>query len=300
MTFGGQTDRQQAGLMLDLALDRGIDFFDTANVYTGGESEIILGELLGARRQRIVLASKVGMKTGEEPAGLSRSAILAAVDNSLRRLKTDYLDIYYLHAPDNAVPLEESLEAMNTLVTQGKVRHVASSNYAGWQVARQLAIAANNDYAAPRITQMMYNLLARRIEDEYLPMCKALGISTVVYNPISGGLLTNKHHAAAPIAGTRFDGNKAYQDRYWNAENFAAVAHLGEIAAESDRSLVSLALNWLLHHTAADVLILGASKIEHLQGNLDACNDGPLSPEAVQGCDEVWRAVGGVAPKYNR
>jgi aryl-alcohol dehydrogenase-like predicted oxidoreductase len=300
MTFGGQTDRPAAARMIDLAADRGVNFLDTANVYTGGESERILGEILGSRRHTFVLASKVRNKVGDEPPGLSRSAILAAVDKSLSRLRTDYLDIYYLHLPDRTVPIDESLEAMNILVKEGKVRNVASSNYAGWEVCQMLNIAARNGYGPARITQPMYNLIARRIEDEYLPMCQSLGVSTVVYNPLAGGLLTGKHSAAAPIPGSRFDGNKMYIDRYWNSVNFAAVARLSEIAASAARSLVSLSLNWLLRHTSADCIILGASKVEHLEANLTACEEGPLPPETLTACDDVWAMLRGAAPKYNR
>jgi aryl-alcohol dehydrogenase-like predicted oxidoreductase len=300
MTFGGQTDKQAAARMLDYSFDRGLNFLDTANVYTGGESEHILGQLLEGRRQSVILASKVRNPVGDEPPGLSRQAILAAVENSLKRLRTDYLDIYYLHLPDRTVPIEESLEAMNQLVQQGKVRHVASSNYAGWEVVEMLNIAAKNGYAPARITQPMYNLIARRLEDEYLPMCQRFGVSTVVYNPLAGGLLTGKHQSSTPLPGTRFDGNKMYLDRYWNEMNFAAVSRLAEIASHAKRSVVSLALNWLLHHTTADVIILGASKQEHLQQNLEAAEEGALPAETVEACDDVWKMLRGTAPKYNR
>lgn len=300
MTFGGQTDETSASRMVDMAIERGVNFFDTANVYTGGESERITGRVLGSRRHSIVLASKAGMKVGDEMPGLSPKAILAAVENSLRRLGTDYLDIYYLHAPDYSVPIEETLSACHSLVQSGKVRHIASSNYASWQVAQMLSLADKSGYAPALITQPMYNVLARRIEDEYLPMCGALGVSTIVYNPLAGGLLTNKHHAAAPIPGTRFDANKAYLDRYWNDVNFAAVARLAEIAAGYGRTLPSLALNWLLHHTSADCVILGTSRIEHLESNLEACEEGPLSSDTIAAVDDVWRMLRGAAPKYNR
>lgn len=300
MTFGGQTDQESAAHILDYALDQGVTFVDTANVYNGGESERILGRLLGSRRNGVVLASKVGMKVGEEQPGLSRAAILASVEHSLSRLRTDYLDVYYLHAPDYTVPIEESLEVLHLLVRQGKVRHVASSNYASWQVCQMLAIAAQNGYAEPRITQPMYNLLARRIEDEYLPMAQSLGVATVVYNPLAGGLLTNKHHGAGPTSGTRFDGNKQYLDRYWNDQNFAAVSQLADAARAAERSIVSLALNWLLHHSPADCVILGASRFEHLEMNLRACQDGPLPEEALTACGNAWRLLRGAAPKYNR
>ncbi|MGH9661633.1 MAG: aldo/keto reductase, partial [Bryobacteraceae bacterium] len=250
----------------------------------------------------VVLASKVRGKMGDGPdqSGLSRAAILHAIDESLTRLQTDYLDLYYLHQPDYSAPLEESLAAMDSLVRAGKVRHVASSNYASWQVSRMLWLAETNGYQPAAVTQPMYNLIARGIESEYLPMCRELGVSTVVYNPLAGGLLTGKQQRAAPLAGTRFDGNAMYLNRYWHDADFDAVEALRAIAREAGRSMVSLALCWLLHHTAADCVILGASRIEQLDENLKATGDGPLAADTVSACDAVWSQLRGVTPQYNR
>jgi aryl-alcohol dehydrogenase-like predicted oxidoreductase len=300
MTFGSQTDRAAAARMLDMCIDAGINFFDTANVYNAGESERITGELLGTRRRSVVLASKVGMRTGDLPAGLKRDVIVRAVEDTLARLGTDYLDLYYLHLPDWNTPVEESLEAMESLVREGKVRYPASSNYASWQVCRMLCLAEKNGYTPIRVTQPMYNLLARRLEDEYLTACRELGVSTVVYNPLAGGLLTGKHTAAAPVPGTRFDGNRMYLDRYWNDRNFEAVTELADFARRTGRSLVSVALNWLLHHTSSDCVILGASRVDQLEENLRAIKEGPLAPDTLEKCEQVWAMVKGAAPKYNR
>ncbi|MBI1897233.1 MAG: aldo/keto reductase [Acidobacteria bacterium] len=300
MTFGSQTDIATAGRIVDLCFDGGVNFFDTANVYNGGESERVLAEVLGRRRQDAIIASKVGMKVGGHPAGLKRELILAAAEDTLRRLKTDYLDIYYLHLPDWSTPIEESLAAMDTLVRQGKVRYLGSSNYASWQICQMLCFAEKNGYRPARIAQPMYNLLARRIEDEFLPCCREFGVSTVVYNPLAGGLLTGKHNPEMPLAGTRFDGNQTYLDRYWNHVNFEAISHLATIASADGRSLISLALNWLLHHTPADCVILGASRLEQIEENLRALDDGPLEAAAVSACDAVWTGLKGPGPKYNR
>jgi aryl-alcohol dehydrogenase-like predicted oxidoreductase len=302
MTFGGQADEAVARRMVDHCLDAGIDFFDTANVYGKGRSEEILGGILGRRRRRVVLASKVSGRMGDGPddAGLSKPAIRKAIEASLRRLQTDYLDIYYLHQPDYSVPLEETLEAMDELVREGKVRYPASSNYASWQVCRMLWLAEKNGCRPARITQPMYNLLARGIEQEYLPMARELGVSTIVYNPLAGGLLTGKHAREAPQPGSRFDRNELYQRRYWHEPFLDAVAELEGVARREGRSMVSLALNWLLHHAPADCVILGASRLEQLEDNLAACRDGPLTPDAVQACDAVWTRLRGVTPRYNR
>jgi 1-deoxyxylulose-5-phosphate synthase len=302
MTFGAQTDAGAAAEMVNLCLERGVNFFDTANVYNRGESEAILGQALGDRRQGVILASKVRGKMGDGPdeSGLSRAAIVRAVEESLRRLQTDYLDLYYLHQPDYDVPLDETLAAADALVRSGKVRYVASSNYASWQVCRMLWLAERNGWRPVGVAQQMYNLLARGLEQEFLPMAAELGVSTVAYNPLAGGLLTGKHRREEIAAGTRFDGNAMYQDRYWHGENFDAVAELRSIAAEAGRQLVGLALCWLLHHTPTDAVILGASRLGQLAENLAACEGGPLPAEAISRCDEVWRRLRGPVPKYNR
>jgi 1-deoxyxylulose-5-phosphate synthase len=302
MTFGSQVDEAAAMRITDRAMDAGVNFFDTANVYNKGASETILGKALKGRRQKVILASKVFGKMGDGPdeSGLSRAAIVKAIDASLQRLGTDYLDVYYLHQPDYKVPIEESLAAIDELVRAGKVRHPASSNYAAWQVTQMLSIADKRGYKPAVITQPMYNLLARGIEPEYIPMCKQFGISTVVYNPLAGGLLTGKQTREAPIAGTRFDKNQMYLNRYWYDAYFDAVQELAVAARNAGRSPVSLALNWLLHHTAADCVILGASRIEQLDENLKAFDEGPLPAETVAACDGIWAKLRGVTPQYNR
>jgi aryl-alcohol dehydrogenase-like predicted oxidoreductase len=262
----------------------------------------MLGHAIKGKRDRLVIASKVFFKVGDgrDQQGLSRKSILRAIDESLQRLGTDYLDLYYFHAPDHTVPIEESMEAMESLVKQGKVRNPASSNYAGWQVVEMLWLARDRDWHAPYLSQPMYNLLARGIEQEYLPMCKQFGISTIVYNPLAGGLLTGKHQQEKITPNTRFDNNKLYQDRYWHEQYFQSVEQLRKIAGDAGRSLVSLALNWLLHHTASDCIILGASRLEQLNENLATIHDGPLSDDVLKACDEVWRNLRGPLPVYNR
>lgn len=302
MTFGGQVDERNSIRILERAMDAGINFIDTANAYNKGVTEEILGKGLLGRRKRVILASKVFNKMGDGPdqQGLSRAAIRRAIEESLDRLQTDYLDIYYLHQPDWKVPIEESLQTMEDLVREGKVRYVASSNYAGWQVAQMQHLAKENGWKPAAITQPMYNLLARGIEQEYMAMVQAYQLSTVIYNPLAGGLLTGKHKRETISPGTRFDNNKMYQDRYWNEEMFDAVEALEKVAQDEKRSLVSLALGWLLHHTATDGIILGATRVEQLEQNLAAAEEGKLSDSAISVCDTIWEALRGPAPKYNR
>ncbi len=302
MTFGGQTGEPEAARMIDLCIDRGINFFDTANAYNKGRSEAILGNILKGHRSGLILASKVGMKTEEPPdaSPLSRKSILANIDATLRRLQTDYLDIYYLHVPDYDAPLEESLEAMHQVVKAGKVRYPGTSNFAAWQAEQALWISETKGYAPPYVSQPMYNLLARGIEQEYLPFCRQFGVSKIVYNPLAGGLLTGKQDRERPLPGTRFDANQMYLDRYWHPAYFDAVDKLQAIALDAGRSMIDMALNWLLFHTATDCVILGASKIAQLEQNLDAFERAPLDAATMAACDQVWQSLRGVTPNYNR
>jgi aryl-alcohol dehydrogenase-like predicted oxidoreductase len=303
MPFGAQADEALCRRMVNFCMDHGINFFDTANAYNNGMAETVLGSVLKGRRDRVVLASKVGFPTSDEAGRqwLSRAAILRAIDESLARLQTDYVDLYYLHVPDWKVPVEESLAAMDELVRSGKVRYPASSNFAAWQVVQMLWIGGTKGYNPPYVSQQMYNLLARGIEQEYLAMCKQFGVSTVVYNPLAGGLLTGKQPRQEPIAGTRFDKNQLYLDRYWHRGYFDAVEELRAAAEKEERSLIDISLNWLQHHTAVDCIILGASKMEQLEQNLAAFEKGgPLSSALLAVCERVWQNLRGITPKYNR
>ena len=302
MTFGKPLDQAGATQLVNRSINAGINFFDTANVYQKGIAETMLGHAIKGKRDQLIIASKVHGKMGDGPdqQGLSRKAILRAIDESLERLGTDYLDLYYFHLPDYSTPIEESMEAMESLLKQGKVRYPAQSNFASWQVVEMLWLAKDRSWHAPYVSQPMYNLVARGIEQEYLPMCKEFGIPNVVYNPLAGGLLTGKHKPETITPGTRFDNNKMYQERYWHEQQFRAVEQLSKIAKGKGRSLVSLALNWLLHHTATDCIILGASRMEQLHENLATIDDGPLTEDVLQACDEVWRNLRGPLPYYNR
>jgi aryl-alcohol dehydrogenase-like predicted oxidoreductase len=303
MTFGGQTDEAAAQCMVDRCLEAGINFFDTANLYNQGRAETILAQALAGRRDQVILATKVRGKMGEGPdeQGLSRAAILKAMDASLRRLRTDYVDLYYLHQPDYDTPIEETLATLEELVRAGKVRFPAVSNYAAWQVCEIHWLAEKNGFHPPYISQPMYNLLARGIEEEYLPFCQRFGVAVVPYNPLAGGLLTGKHAPErGPLAGSRFDGNTMYLDRYWHDDYFAAVEDLQVIAREAGKTLVELSLQWLLSQPVVDSIILGASRLEQLEENLRACGGGPLDPETLARCDAVWKRLRGITPKYNR
>ncbi len=303
MTFGSQADLEESRRMVDRCLDAGINFFDTANVYNQGRSEEIVGELLGARRTDVVLASKVRGKMQGPPSysGLSREGIRRGIEESLRRLRTDYLDIYYLHQPDYDVPIEETLQTVEELRQEGKIRYPAVSNYSAWQICEIHWLCEKNGYEPPWIVQPMYNLTARGIEQEYLAFAERRGISNVCYNPLAGGLLSGKQKKGqSPLPGTRFDGNKMYLGRYWHDEYFDAVEELSRIAQVAGLSLVQLAIRWLSQQAGAHCIILGASKLEQLEENLRALEIQALDSSRLEACDQVWQRLRGPAPIYNR
>ncbi|HET7357432.1 MAG TPA: aldo/keto reductase [Nocardioidaceae bacterium] len=301
MTFGSQVDEATATEMVARALDAGITHLDTANSYNDGRSEEIVGRALGSRRDEVVLASKVFNRFGPAPdeQGLSAPAVRKAIDASLRRLGTDHLDIYYLHQPDWTVPIEETLTVMAELVDAGKVRHVGVSNYAAWQICEIRNLVERDGWPPVVVSQQMYNLLARSIEDEYAAFSEHAGLADVVYNPLAGGLLTGKHqYGEAPSTG-RFI-QESYRDRYWTKGQFEAVARLGEVAAGAGLSLVELSLRWLLSRPVVDAVLLGASSLAQLEANLAAA-EGPAPDEAtLAACDGVWRELRGPIPRYNR
>ena len=303
MTFGSQADLEESQRMTDRCLDAGVNFFDTANVYNQGLSEEILGKTLGAKRSKVVLASKVRGKINGPPAygGLSRAAIRRAIEESLRRLGTDYLDLYYLHQPDDDVPIEETLDTMEGLRKEGKIRHPALSNYSAWQMCEIHWICEKNGYEPPWVAQPMYNLAARGIEQEYLAFTTRQGMSNVCYNPLAGGLLTGKQRKGQdPLAGSRFDGNQMYLSRYWHDEYFDTVEELRTVARQAGISLVQLSIRWLLQQNGADCVILGASKLAQLEENLGALDIPALEPVHLEACDRVWKGLRGPAPAYNR
>lgn len=305
MTFGSQVDRAGAEQMVGQCRDAGITMFDTANSYNAGESERILGEVVAPFRSEVLLASKVFNPTepGGDDGGLRRPAIAKGLDASLARLGTDYLDLYYLHSPDRQAPIEETLEAMQDAVAAGKVRHVGLSNYAAWQIAEVRCLQERRGWPGVHVSQPMYNLLARRLEDEYAEFSQRYDIFTIVYNPLAGGLLTGKHtDPARPGSGTRFgdDLGKMYRARYWNSAQFEAVQALAEVASQAGLTLLQLAFRWLLARPVVGAVLLGASRPEQLAANLEAARGPALGEDVEAACDEVWARLQGAAPRYNR
>ena len=302
MMFGGQTSEADSLQIMDYAYSQGINFFDTANTYVQGESEFIVGKGLKGRRHDILLATKVRgqMGIGRNDVGLNRRNILAALEASLQRLDTDYLDLYYLHAPDYDTSLEETVETMSNLVKSGKIRYWGVSNFAAWQVADMLAICDKRSYIPPCVTQNVYNALTRGIEAEFLPFLKAHPLGLVIYNPIAGGLLSGKHVFGQPSANTRFANNQEYYKRYWSQENFIAVEKLQAIAEAQNLSLLQLAMKWCAAQPQVTSTITGVSRLEQLKQNIASVEGKPLSVDILTQCDEIWLSLAGTRFAYNR
>ncbi len=302
MMFGGQTNEADSNAIMDYAFEHGVNSFDTANVYNQGESEKIVGKWLQGRRGEIVLATKVFGKMGDNPndAGLSRRYIVSAAESSLQRLGTDYIDIYYMHAPDYQTDLEESLQAMDGLVRAGKIRYIGVSNFAAWQIADILHICDKRNYVTPVITQNVYNLITRGIEAELLPCLKAHGLGMNIYNPIAAGLLAGKHQPGKPAENTRFSNSAMYFDRYWSDENFAAVEKLMKIAEKYGISILELAMKWCDAQPPVTSIISGVSRPEQIRQNIAILEGGALQDEILAACDGVWHALSGTRFAYNR
>lgn len=289
MTFGGQVSDEDSIRIIHAALDKGINFVDTADLYYHGQSETVTGKALKGRRDQVILATKVFNPMSDDPndRGLNRRHILDALDKSLSRLQTDYVDIYYLHQPDYLTPIAETLETMDTLVRSGKVRYIGVSNYAAWQISDLLACAKENHWTPPVVTQNVYNLLTRGIEEELLPQARAHNLGVVVYNPLMSGLLTGKHAKGCPAAGSRLADNAMYNKRYWSDENFDAAQELAAIAGEAGLTPAELALRWCANQKGINAVLIGVSRLSHLDANLSAVLAQPLAPDVLEACDRI-------------
>lgn len=303
MTFGDQADEATSIRMVETALDAGVNFVDTADVYVKGRSEEIVGKALKGKRDKVVLASKVANSVGPDKykdGGLHRWHVIRGVEESLRRLKTDCLDIFYLHKPDWDTPIEETMAAFDTLVQQGKVMYVGMSNFASWQVMKALWKCDVHHWAPPVVLQLPYNLITRSIDEECVDFSKEMNIGMTVYNPLGAGMLTGKHKRDdGPADGTRFKLNKEYYGRFWHDRNFDALDALAKIAEDAGKTMIELSLQWLMSQPVVDSMILGASKLEHLEHNISA-SDGRLDADTLKACDAVWRNVRGEHFAYNR
>jgi 1-deoxyxylulose-5-phosphate synthase len=307
MTFGLQCDVAKSNAILDTAAAGGVDFLDTADVYplggghnTTGRTEQIVGDWLKGKRQQFILATKCVGQMGPKPwdLGMSRKHILDAIEASLRRLGTDYIDLYQLHSYDPHTPIDEALEALDAVVRSGKARYVGVSNWPAYKVARALGRSELRNLVRIDSVQPRYNLLFRSFERDLLRLCAEESIAVIPYNPLAGGLLTGKHNpkAAAP-EGSRFQLGTAgprYRERYWHEQEFETVEALRRLAAEAGCSLATLAIRWVLSNQAITAPIIGASRPEQLADSLAASEQGALPGDLKAKLDEItlqWRAV---------
>lgn len=305
MTFGDTVDATTAADMIGVAAEAGVSMIDTANGYAGGATEEILGELLPTLGAEFEVATKAGMPhpdAGDEPP-LSPVALRRSLEGSLRRLRRDSVDLFYLHQPDRATPIEDTLDAVNTLMREGKIGRLGVSNFAAWQIAQANHAADAIGMPRPEVAQQLYNLVARRVETEYLEFAQVTSLQTMVYNPLGGGLLSGHHRFSERPESGRFGDSRLsamYTERYWNEELFVAIEQFSAIASDAGLTLPELALRWLVSRPQVDAILLGGSRAAHLRSNLDAVARGALPSDVVRACDEVGQRLAGPMPAYNR
>jgi len=298
MTFGLQCDEGTSHAILDAAADQGVTFLDTADVYplggtveTVGRTEEILGRWLRGKRDKFIVATKCAGAVGPAPwqRGTSRKHVLSAIDASLARLGTDYVDLYQAHHFDAGTPMDETIEAFDAVVKSGKARYVGVSNYPAYRVARALGRSEALGLTRLASVQPRYNLLFRQIERELLPLCAEEGLAVIPYNPLAGGLLTGKHtRTAPPSAGSRFTLGTAaatYTQRYWHEREFVTLEAVVALAKDHGLDPATLAVAWVLAHPAVTAPLVGASRPEQLQASVAAV-DLTLDPTLKVRLDE--------------
>lgn len=301
MTFGGrgrhkiigEVNQKEADTLVGMALDAGINFFDTADVYSEGLSEEICGKALGIQRKNIILATKVRARTGLGPndVGLSRHHILEGCNASLKRLGTDYIDLYQVHSFDPITPLEETLRALDDLVRQGKVRYIGCSNFAGWQLMKALSISERYGWAKFVSLQALYSLIARELENELIPLCLDQGMGILVYGPLGGGFLTGKYRRGQPRPeGTRLSQTESSSLPFDEEKGFNIVEQLDRIGKEHNATVAQAALNYLLRKQGITSVIIGARTREQLAENLRTI-DWEITPAEVTRLDELTQPI---------
>ena len=311
MTFGAQADEKTAHAIMDVAADAGINFIDTADMYpvpaspeAAGRTEEIIGKWLEKKRDDFVLATKCYNPMGPLPndVGLSRRHMIKALDDSLRRLRTDYIDLYQIHRWDPQTPIAETLATFDDMRRSGKIRYAGCSNVTAWQLVQALGISEAHDWVRWDCLQPRFNLLHRSAEWELLPAAREFGVGVIAYNPLAGGFLSGKHKRGEPTKGTRFEvgGSAAmYRNRYWQDAMFDAVDKLKAHAEGRGRSLVGLAVRWVVDQPGITSAILGASKPEQLKETL-AQYSTELDDADREHCDEAWYSLPRRRPEDER
>ena len=280
MSFGGDADEATSAAMFKRCRDAGINFFDTANVYSGGRSEDILGRLMKGSRDELIITSKVFGAVGSDvnARGLSRRHITRAVEDSLRRLNTDRLDLYFVHQHDYNTPIEETVGVLDDLVQQGKIVYPAVSNWSAWQTAKALGIAERKNQARFECMQPMYSLAKRQAEVELLPLAQSEQIGVIPYSPLGGGLLTGKYTTANRPAKGRLVENQMYIKRYQEELFYEVAERFTNYAQEKNMHPATLAVAWVMAHPAVTAPIIGARNLEQLESSLTAV-DVEMTPE---------------------
>lgn len=305
MTFGGQLSAADAARAVGLFLDAGHRDLDTAHIYNQGKTEEVVGAALRGRdRASFSVATKVHPSVHGD---LGPESVRKQLEVSLRRLGLESVDLLYLHHPDLATPIERTLEACGRLHEEGKFSSLGLSNYAAWQAAVAWQVADRRGWARPVIYQGMYNALTRDVERELFPCIRSLGLSFAVYNPLAGGLLTNRYRSVTEVPGEGRFGvhRKEYRDRYWKERYFEALDLARSACDRAGLSVAEAALRWLLHHSRldgerGDGLIIGGSTVEHIQANLAAWKGGALPEAVLEAFERAWEIARPVCPKYFR
>lgn len=281
--FGWWADEQTSIPVIHHAIDLGINFLDTADVYARGQSEEFIGKAIKGKRTNLIIATKFANQMGDDPneRGGSRRYIIQAVDASLKRLQTDYIDLYQMHIPDPTTPMGETLRALDDLIRAGKVRYIGCSNFAAWQMCEAIWISRTNTFSTFISTQPMYNLLSRGIERELVPCCQHYGIGIIPYSPLASGYLTGKYRQGeTPPEGTRLSGSDPRFQRVFNEANWNKLGKLESWAKEHNHTVGELAIAWLLAKPMVSTVIAGARKNEQVDANV-AAGDWQLTPEEV-------------------
>jgi aryl-alcohol dehydrogenase-like predicted oxidoreductase len=301
MNFGKRTSEAESKAIVSRALELGVQHIDTANAYGEGVSETIVGEALRGVRDKVTIATKCGFgRVAGKPEGLSAGRIREAIDESLSRLGTEWVDVYYLHVPDNDTPIDETLDAVAGLLESKKIRAWGISNYASWQVLEMIHKADARKMARPVIAQQLYNVLLRQLDVEYFAFARRYKLHTTVYNPLAGGLLSGKHSRdGSTQRGSRFDKNPFYQGRYFTDAMFDRVDALEKLAAAEKMSLVELSYAWLAGAPGVDSILLGPASVKQLEQGISACQRG-ISPEVRGLVDALYRMWQGTNSNYTR
>jgi aryl-alcohol dehydrogenase-like predicted oxidoreductase len=305
MNFGRRTPEDESQRIIDRALDAGLTVLDTANAYNDGESERVIGRALArlpaSRRAAVQVHTKVGFgREGGKPEGLGAAAVRRAVDASLSRLGVERVDVYYLHVPDRATPIEETLGAMAELHRAGKIAAIGVSNYAAWEILEMFAICDGLGVPRPAISQVIYNVLVRQIEIEYLRFAARYRVHSTVYNPLAGGLLARADDLAlGPPPGSRFATNKLYTGRYWTPGMHGAAAALRETARAHGLTTIQLAYAWVRDRPGVDSVLVGPATVAHLEDALTAWSV-TLPPDLLARADEIHAALVATDARYAR